>query len=56
MVEDSLPLEEAEGSQGKTLRAWKKGGLRVAFFPLLARSGRARTRWSCEIAGGVEGG
>jgi hypothetical protein len=52
-----LPPEEGVAdSQGKTLRAWTKGGLRVVFFPSLARNGRGRTRWICGIAGRIEGG
>jgi hypothetical protein len=54
---DSLLREEAEDSQGKTLRRpWKKGGLRVVVSLFPARSGEGKTRWIRELAGGVEGG
>jgi hypothetical protein len=51
-----LPQVVVADSQGKTLRAWTKGGLRVVLFPSPARNGRGRTRWIFGIAGGIEGG
>ena len=53
-----LLLEEAEAEEivGKSLRAWKKGGLRGVLSPSLAQSGRGRTRWICGIVGATEGG
>ena len=54
---DSLLREEAEDSQGKTMRRpWKEGGLMVVVSLSPARSGEWKTRWIRELAGGVEGG